>query len=90
MMVEVTTSDEYLGSVMGNVNSRRDTAINQEEKGNAITVKAYIPLSEMFGCVTDLRSFAQGRESCSMRFGHYVEVPKSIAEKIIKNNSSEG
>ena len=89
MEVEVTAPNEYLGSVMGDVSSRRGAIIDQEERGNAIIVKAHIPLSEMFGYVTDLRSFTQGRGNYSMKFDHYSEVPKSIAEKIVKNNSSE-
>ena len=89
MMVEVTAPNEYLGSVMGDVSSRRGAIVDQEERGNAIIVKAHIPLSEMFGYVTDLRSFTQGRGNYSMKIDHYAEVPKSIAEKIIKNNSSE-
>lgn len=89
MQVEVTAPNEYLGSVMGDVSSRRGAIIDQEERGNAIIVKAHIPLSEMFGYVTDLRSFTQGRGNYSMKFDHYSEVPKSIAEKIVKNNSSE-
>ena len=89
MEVEVTAPNEYLGSVMGDVSSRRGAIIDQEERGNAIIVKAHIPLSEMFVYVTDLRSFTQGRGNYSMKFDHYSEVPKSIAEKIVKNNSSE-
>jgi elongation factor G len=88
MAVEVVAPNEYLGSVMGDVSSRRGAITDQEERGNAICVKAHIPLSEMFGYVTDLRSFTQGRGTYSMKFDHYNEVPKSIAEKIIKNNSS--
>ena len=89
MEVEVTAPQEYLGSVMGDVSSRRGNITDQEERGNAIIVKSMIPLSEMFGYVTDLRSFTQGRGNYSMKFDHYSEVPKSIAEKIIKNNSSD-
>ena len=89
MNVEITAPNEYLGSVMGDVSSRRGQITDQEERGNAIIVRAMIPLSEMFGYVTDLRSFTQGRGNYSMKFDHYSEVPKSIAEKIIKNNSSE-
>ena len=88
MAVEVVAPSEYLGSIMGDVSSRRGAITDQEERGNAICVKAHIPLSEMFGYVTDLRSFTQGRGTYSMKFDHYNEVPKSIAEKIIKNNSS--
>ena len=89
MNVEVTAPNEYLGSVMGDVSSRRGQITDQEERGNAIIVRAMIPLSEMFGYVTDLRSFTQGRGNYSMKFDHYSEVPKSIAEKIIKSNNSE-
>ncbi|MBQ0065438.1 MAG: elongation factor G [Firmicutes bacterium] len=87
MSVDVTAPSEYLGSVMGDVSSRRGQITDQEERGNAIIVRAMIPLSEMFGYVTDLRSFTQGRGNYSMKFDHYSEVPKSIAEKIIKENS---
>ncbi|MDO4466917.1 MAG: elongation factor G [Bacillota bacterium] len=89
MFVEVTAPNEYLGSVMGDVSSRRGQITEQEERGNAIIVRAMVPLSEMFGYVTDLRSFTQGRGNYSMKFDHYSEVPKSIAEKIIKENSKE-
>ncbi len=89
MMVEVTAPSEYLGSVMGDVSSRRGSITDQEERGNATIVRAMVPLSEMFGYVTDLRSFTQGRGNYSMRFDHYDEVPKSIAAKIIEENSKE-
>ena len=84
MFVEVTAPSEYLGSVMGDVSSRRGQITDQEERGNAIIVRAMIPLSEMFGYVTDLRGFTQGRGNYSMKFDHYSEVPKSLAAKIIK------
>lgn len=87
MSIEVTAPSEYLGSVMGDISSRRGTIKDQEERGNAIIVKSEIPLSEMFGYATDLRSFTQGRGSYSMQFSHYNEVPKSIAEKIAKKNA---
>ena len=87
MLVEVTAPAEYLGSVMGDISSRRGQITEQEERGNAIMVSAFVPLSEMFGYVTDLRSFTQGRGNYSMKMDHYSEVPKSIAEKVIKNNA---
>lgn len=87
MKVEVTAPNEYLGSVMGDVSSRRGIIKDQEERGNAIVVTADIPLSEMFGYATDLRSFTQGRGNYGMEFSHYNEVPKSIAEKVAKKNS---
>ncbi len=88
MSVEITAPEEYLGSVMGDVSSRRGQIRDQEEKHNAITVRSYIPLSEMFGYATDLRSFTQGRGNYSMQFDHYDPVPKSIAEKVAKKNSN--
>ncbi|MFV0380681.1 MAG: elongation factor G [Breznakia sp.] len=88
MEVDVIAPNEYLGSVMGDVSSRRGMIDGQEERGNAISVKAMIPLSEMFGYVTDLRGFTQGRGNYSMKFAHYQEVPKSISEKIIKDRAA--
>lgn len=84
MLVEVIAPNDYLGAVMGDVSSRRGQIQEQDERGNSTAVKAMIPLSEMFGYVTDLRSFTQGRGNYSMKFDHYSEVPKSIAEKIMK------
>ena len=74
---------------MGDVSSRRGSITDQEERGNATIVRAMVPLAEMFGYVTDLRSFTQGRGNFSMKFDHYEEVPKSISKKIIEENSSE-
>lgn len=87
MKIEVTAPSEYLGAVMGDISSRRGIIKDQEERGNAIAVKADVPLSEMFGYATDLRSFTQGRGNYVMEFSHYNEVPKSIAEKIAKKNT---
>ena len=87
MDVEITAPADYLGSVMGDVSSRRGQIRDQEEKHNAVTVRAFIPLSEMFGYATDLRSFTQGRGNYSMQFDHYDPVPKSLAEKIAKKNN---
>lgn len=86
MSVEVTAPNEYLGNVMGDVSSRRGMIEGQEERGNAILVQASIPLSEMFGYATDLRSFTQGRGNYTMIFDRYEQVPKSIKEEIIKKN----
>ena len=86
MAVEVTAPAEYLGSVMGDVSSRRGMIEGQEERGNAVTVQASIPLSEVFGYATDLRSFTQGRGNYTMIFDRYEPVPKSIREEIIKKN----
>ena len=87
MAVEVVAPAEYLGSVMGDISSRRGMIEGQEERGNAIVVQASVPLSEMFGYVTDLRSFTQGRGNYTMQFDRYEPVPKSIREEIIKKNS---
>lgn len=85
MLVEVVAPSDYLGSVMGDISSRRGQIQDQEERGNTIAVKAMVPLSEMFGYVTDLRGFTQGRGNYSMKFDHYSELPKSFAEKLAKN-----
>ena len=86
MAVEVVAPAEYLGSVMGDVSSRRGMIEGQEERGNAVSVQASVPLSEMFGYATDLRSFTQGRGNYTMIFDRYEPVPKSIREEIIKKN----
>ena len=87
MDVEITAPQEYLGTVMGDVSSRRGQIRDQEEKHNAVTVRSYIPLSEMFGYATDLRSNTQGRGTYTMQFDHYDPVPKSIAETLAKKNN---
>ena len=89
MSVDVTAPAEYLGSVMGDITKRRGQIREQEEVGNAIKVRAFVPLSEMFGYSTDLRSFTQGRGNYVMQMDHYSEVPKSIAEEIAKKNTKE-
>ena len=89
MAVEVTAPSEYLGSVMGDISSRRGMIEGQEERGNAVSVQASVPLSEMFGYATDLRSFTQGRGNYTMQFDRYEAAPKSIREEIIKKNSGE-
>ena len=82
--VEVETPKEYMGDVMGNLNSRRGQIQGQEERGNATAIIALVPLSEMFGYATDLRSATQGRASYNMQFDSYRSVPKSVSEEIIK------
>ncbi len=89
MRVDVTAPAEYLGSVMGDIVKRRGQIRSQEEIGNAIKIESFIPLSEMFGYVTDLRSFTQGRGTYIMQTDHYEEVPKNIAKDIIEKNSAK-
>lgn len=84
MKVEVTTPDEFLGDVMGDLNSKRGRIEGNEERGNAKAINAKVPLSEMFGYATSLRSMTQGRASYSMEFSNYEEVPKNIEEDIIQ------
>jgi elongation factor G len=82
MEVEVTTPDEFLGDVMGDLNSRRGQVEGMEPRGNAQVVKAKVPLAEMFGYATDLRSMTQGRATYSMQFSHYQPVPRDIGTGI--------
>lgn len=83
MKVEVTVPDDYLGDVMGNISSRRGNLTGIEMRNGIQAIHAFIPLSEMFGYATDLRSRTQGRGNFTMQFDHYDEIPKNIAEKII-------
>ncbi|HEU5371317.1 MAG TPA: elongation factor G [Gaiellaceae bacterium] len=87
MAVEVTTPEDYLGDVMGNLNSRRGRIENMSPVGNAQVIKALVPLSEMFGYATDLRSMSQGRADFSMQFERYEDVPATISAEIV---ASEG
>jgi elongation factor G len=89
MKVDVTTPEEYFGNVMGDITSRRGKPMGQEARGNAISLTALVPLSEMFGYATSLRSNTQGRASFQMVPDHYEEVPRSIAEGIIKKNGGQ-
>ena len=83
MAVEVVTPEEYLGDVMGNLNSRRGRVEHLEPRGNAQSIQAKVPLSEMFGYATDLRSMTQGRATFTMQFERYEEVPQSIATDLV-------
>ena len=89
MKVEVIVPDEYLGNVMGDVTSRRGQLQGTEQRGNAQVIRANVPLSEMFGYATALRSNTQGRGNYSMEMSHYEQVPKSIAEEVIKKFKGE-
>ena len=88
MKVVVDVPEEYMGNVMGDLTSRRGRPMGQESIGNTLRIIAMVPLSEMFGYATDLRSNTQGRGNFQMEKDHYEEVPKSIAEEIIKKNSA--
>jgi elongation factor G len=87
MKVEVVSPDEYTGDVMGDLSSRRGRVEGMEMRGTAQVVKCFVPLKEMFGYATNLRSITQGRATYTMQFDHYEQVPNSIAEEIMKANS---
>ena len=89
MAVDITAPEEYLGDLMGHISSRRGTIEGQEQNGNAMTVTGSIPLSEMFGYATTLRSATQGRGTFVMQFDHYEAVPNSIAEEIIAKQGGD-
>ena len=88
MKVQVIVPDEYLGNVMGDITARRGRPLGQESRGNALAIDAMVPLSEMFGYATSLRSNTQGRGNFTMVFDHYEEVPRNIAEEVIKKNGN--
>ncbi|QKY70939.1 elongation factor G [Lentibacillus sp. CBA3610] len=89
MRVDIIIPEEYMGDIMGDVTSRRGRVEGMEPRGPAQLVKAFVPLAEMFGYATSLRSNTQGRGTFTMHFDHYEEVPKSISEEIIKKNAGE-
>ena len=89
MSVEVTSPDEFTGGVTGDLNKRRGIMKGMDMKGNSQIIKADVPLSALFGYVTDLRTLSSGRASASLTFSHYSSVPKHIAEEIIKKNNGE-
>jgi elongation factor G len=89
MNVEVVTPEDYMGDVIGDLNSRRGKIQNMEKRGKAQVIRAQVPLSEMFGYATDLRSRTQGRATYTMQFSNYDEVPKGIAEGIIAKVKGE-
>ena len=88
MKVQVVVPDEYLGNVMGDITSRRGRPMGQESRGNALAIDAMVPLSEMFGYATSLRSNTQGRGQFTMTPDHFEEVPKNIADEIIKKSGN--
>jgi elongation factor G len=82
--VEVVTPEEYLGDVIGDLSARRGHVDGMDTRANARIVRAFVPLAEMFGYATDLRSKTSGRASYSMKFARYEEVPRDVAEKVLK------
>jgi len=89
MSVEVVTPEDFLGEVIGDLSRRRGKVQGQEQRGNALAVDAFVPLGEMFGYATDLRSSTQGRATYTMQFARYEEVPANIAEEIIEHRAGE-
>ncbi|HXV52897.1 MAG TPA: elongation factor G [Solirubrobacterales bacterium] len=89
MSVEVVTPEEFLGDVIGDLSRRRGKVQGQEPRGNALAVHAFVPLGEMFGYATDVRSSTQGRATYTMQFERYEEVPQNIAEQIVESTSAE-
>ena len=89
MSVEVVTPEDFLGDVIGDLSRRRGKVQGQEQRGNALAVQAFVPLGEMFGYATDLRSSTQGRATYTMQFERYEEVPANIAEEIVEHRAGE-
>ncbi len=87
MKVEVVTPEEYMGDIIGDLNSRRGSISGMERRANAQVISATVPLAAMFGYVNSLRSMSQGRAQYSMQFAHYEQVPQHVADEIIKKNS---
>jgi elongation factor G len=83
MKVEVVMPEEFLGEIMGDLNSRRGQILGMEGRATMQAVRAHVPLASMFGYATDIRSMTQGRATYTMEFDHYQEVPASIAEEIV-------
>jgi elongation factor G len=88
MLVEVTTSEEFYGDVIGDLNRRRGTILGMESRSSMYVVRGHVPLAEMFGYVNDLRSMTSGRANYTMEFAHYDPVPKNIADEIVAKKSS--
>ena len=86
MKVEVTVPEQYYGDVLGDLSKRRGQMTGESQRGNAKIIEAFVPLAEMFGYVTDLRSFTQGRGNYTMQFDHFGECPKFVSEKIIEKS----
>ena len=89
MAVEVETPEQYMGDVMGNISSRRGNIEGMEDRKNTKLIRAKVPLGEMFGYATDLRSQTQGRASYTMQFDSYEPAPKSIVEEVVSKNGGQ-
>jgi elongation factor G len=87
MSLEVVTPEEYMGDVIGDINKRRGQITDMDSKGNARIVKGKVPLSELFGYVTVLRTLTSGRATNSMEFSHYAELPSNLAKEVIEKQS---
>ena len=83
MQVEVTMPEQFMGDVIGDLNSRRGQVEGMDSRGSTQVVRAFVPLAEMFGYATDLRSMTQGRASYSMELSHYAEVPGNLAQELL-------
>jgi elongation factor G len=83
MRVEVTMPEEFMGDVIGDLNSRRGHIEGMDDRGTTKVIRSFVPLAEMFGYATDLRSMSQGRASYSMELSHYAEVPANIASELV-------
>jgi elongation factor G len=88
MKVEVTAPEEFMGDVIGNLNARRGQIEGIDERGSSRMIRAHVPLAEMFGYATELRSMTQGRATYSMEFGRYAEVPSNLASELIAKSRS--
>ena len=87
MAVEIVSPDEYTGNIIGDINKKRGRVENQEDKKGIKTIDAKVPLANMFGYATQLRSLSQGRANYTMQFDHYEEAPRNVADEIIKKYS---
>jgi elongation factor G len=87
MAVEVVTPEDYMGDVVGDINSRRGRVQGMEPRANAQVIDCKVPLSEMFGYATDLRSATQGRATYTMQFDSYEQAPKNVAEEVVAKSS---
>ena len=82
MDVEIVSPQEFVGGIIGDVNSRRGQVRSQDLRGNAVLIKAFVPLANMFGYINTLRSMSTGRAQYSMQFAHYAEVPRNVADEV--------